>query len=123
MEGDGDALEGGQHGEEVGPEVEEDGLLSWGAESGNPEQEVSGVGDTGVAQQAFEVGLGDGAEVAVEDSEGGEADEQAVPGFGDIGDGEEQDTDEEDESGGFASHGEEGGGGGGCALVDIGWRF
>ncbi len=61
-----DDHEAGQHHEEVADDVVQRRGVTGLAERHEAQQRVAGVGDAGEAEQALEVGLGQGDQVAVE---------------------------------------------------------
>ena len=90
--------ESGQHGEEVAAEVVEDGGLAGGAQGGDAQQQIAGVGDARIAQQPLEVALGNGAEIAVENRDGGDQEQESRPLGGDVRHGGEQHAQQEDKT-------------------------
>ena len=73
----------------------------------------------GIAEQPLEVALRDGAEVAVEDREGGKDDEQVGPVGRDVRHGDEQHAEQQGEAGGFRADGQKRGHRRGRSLIDI----
>ena len=140
VEGDQDAERAEGH-QGVGAEVEEDGV---GAEDGfgairsvaegggEADEEVSGVGDRGIGEEAFEVVLSEGDGVAQghgEDGEDGGEQDGLVGDEGEVGDlggdgfpGEDggEDAEHGDEADGLGKPGEHGGEQVGRALVNVG---
>ena len=72
--------EGAQVHEQVGHQVKEDGLLGVASEDAQGHQQVAGVGDGGVGQQALDVALQDGREVAQGHGGRGDDTQQHHPG-------------------------------------------
>ena len=122
MRDDGHDEEGKQGHEQIGGEVEDDGGAGEGCADGDDaEEEVAGVADAGVGEEAFEVGLREGGEVAEDHGGSGDHGEKRKDFFLQGGDNEEglDDAEEDDEAGGFRGDGEEGGDRSGRALVDV----
>ena len=120
---DGHDEEREQRHEQIRGEVEKDGGAGeGGADGDDAEEEIAGVADAGVGEEAFEVGLRDGGEVAEDHGGAGDDGEEREDFFLQGGDNEEglDDAEEDDEAGGFGGDGEEGGDRGGRALVNVG---
>ena len=109
--------------ERIRGEVENDGGASEGRTDGNnAEEQVAGVADTRISEEAFEVGLREGGKVAEDHGRAGDDGEEREDFFLQGGDDEEglHHAEKDDKSGGLRRNREEGGDRGGCALVDVG---
>ena len=79
-----DDHEGCDHGKEIASQVVENGAGAIQAHCSDPHHQIPGMCDARIAQQSFEVALGQGAEIAIKDGDGCHAHEQRFPAQGHI---------------------------------------
>jgi len=106
--------------EGVDQNVNQHALDAHGIAGDDAEQDVAGVVDGAVGEQALGVGLGEGGEIADGHGEHRGADEQRLPGCAGRGQGAEQQAQQQGERGGLRADGEIGGDGGGRAFIGVG---
>ncbi len=104
----------------VGGGVEAGGGDGFVLRGGKGDEEVAGVGDGGVGEEALHVGLQEGAEVADGHRGYGEDGDHEHPVVAVHGGGAEEEAEEDGEGGGLGGCRHEGDYGGGGALVDVG---
>ena len=100
--------------EQIGDEIEGD---RGARERDDADEEIAGVRDAGVGEEAFEIGLRERGEVAVDEREDGKDDEQSLY----LWENEKrlEHAQKNDEARGFRADGEERGDRRGRALIDI----
>ncbi len=83
-------------------------------------EQITGVGDAGIGQQALDVVLSQGHHVAYHHRESGQAPQDGGQAGGQAGEGGDEHAQQGGEAGGLGPHGHEAGHRGGRALVDVG---
>ena len=111
--------EGREHGEQIPAEVVENGGAPSGAQGGDAEQQIAGVRDAGIAEQALHVALRDGAEIAVENGDARDDDQQVGPLRGDVRHRDEEHAQQQHEARSFGADRQKRRGRRGRALVNV----
>ena len=114
-----DHHEAGQHHQQVADDVVEGGGVAELVEGDEADQGVAGVGDAGEAQQALEVLLHQGDEVAVEHGAGREDGQHDGDGVI-VRRGQRNEADQDGDRADLRQRGDEAGGFVGGALIDVG---